>query len=55
MADNCFLVGSSNLTSDYGGRLYGNNFFMDLNVFGKNCLSESFVEFIEILILSMRG
>jgi cardiolipin synthase len=53
-ADNQFLIGSANLASDYGGRFYGNNFFLDLNVYGKNCLIPEFADMLQDLILSMK-
>lgn len=53
--DNKFLIGSANIGVDYGGKKYGNNFFLDLNVYGKNCLIPEFVDMLEDLIFSMQG
>lgn len=53
--DNKFLIGSANIGVDYGGKKYGNNFFLDLNVYGKNCLIPEFVNMLEDLIFSMQG
>ena len=37
LADNKILLGSANISKDYGGKKYGNDFFMDMNLIAENC------------------
>lgn len=50
LADNKIILGSSNIGEEYGGKKYGNNFFLDMNIYLENCCLKDTIIFFDIML-----
>lgn len=54
LSDNKILLGSANISKDYGGKWYGNDFFFDLNILVENCAIKDTLKFFQTLKQDLR-
>ena len=54
LADNKIILGSSNIGEDYGGKKYGNNFFLDMNIYLENCCLKDTIIFFDLMLKDLK-